>query len=64
ETGIEDFKVLKQLPSSFVEYRDTATASYWRYNPITQVFWTWDDATAIAAKRAYVESKDFGDLIM
>lgn len=64
ETGIDDFKVLKNLPAAFIEHRDTTTASYWRYNPTTQVFWTWDDATAIAAKRHYVEELDLGGLMV
>lgn len=64
EPGIDDFKVLKNLPAGFIEHRDTATASYWRYNPTTQVFWTYDDATAIAAKRQYVEDLDLGGLMV
>lgn len=64
QTGIDDFKVLKNLPATFGEHRDPTTASYWRYNPTTQVFWTYDDATAIAAKRQYVEELDLGGLMI
>lgn len=64
EAGIEDYKVLKHLPAGFTEHRDSATASYWRYDPTTQVFWTYDDATVIAAKRAYVEANDLGGLMV
>lgn len=64
ERGINDFKVLKDLPTTFVEHRDTATASLWRYNPITQVFWTYDDAISIAAKRQYVEDHDLAGLMV
>lgn len=64
EPGINDFKVLKDLPSTFVEHRDLPSASLWRYDPITQVFWTYDDAIAIAAKRQYVEDHDLAGMMV
>lgn len=62
--GIDDFKVLKNLPATFGGHRDPITASYWRYDPTTRVFWTYDDATAITAKRQYVEERDLGGLMI
>lgn len=60
--GVEDFKALRRLPATFGEHRDAATASYWRYDPASQVFWTHEDPGTIAGKRRYVDALDLGGM--
>jgi chitinase len=57
EAGIEDADVLAQLPSSYVRYHDAAAGASWLYDPTARVFWTWDDASSLGVKAAYIREK-------
>jgi chitinase len=53
--GVEDYKVLKNLP--YPHFYDAAGA-HWVYGNAT--FWSFDDPTSIATKMRYVKSEDLG----
>nr|WP_298727432.1 glycosyl hydrolase family 18 protein [uncultured Steroidobacter sp.] len=58
EQGIEDYKVL--APRNAPKFYHPVTKQLWTYNGTE--FWSFDDATVIATKAAYVKSLGLGGL--
>jgi chitinase len=58
QAGINDYKVLAPMATPATSVRDPASQAFWIYDGTN--FWTFDDVTAVAAKMAYVKSKNLG----
>jgi chitinase len=60
EAGIEDYKVLKGLETTYGRFRDPASGAFYIYNPNTQIWWSYDDPTTMTNKMSYVRSRGLG----
>lgn len=60
EAGFNDYRIIKTL--NYPIYRDEAAGAVWKYNGTT--FWSYDDATTIAAKLAYVTQQNLGGVMI
>lgn len=60
EAGIEDYKVLKGLESSYSTFRDATTQSFWIYSPSAQIFWSYDDPVSMTTKMTYIKNRGLG----
>jgi chitinase len=57
--GVEDYKVLKNLPAQgFTVQRDVMAGHSWLYDGTT--FWTFDDPAQILQKTAYIRTEGLG----
>lgn len=56
EAGIEDYKVLKNLPGTI--YTDANAQATWKYNGTT--FWSYDTPALIGQKMQYVKAQNLG----
>ena len=61
EAGIEDWKVVKDLPG-FDLYRDDDLGTAWLYDGTT--FWTYDDETALAQKTDWAVDNGLGGVMI
>jgi chitinase len=63
--GLENFSELKAklATGGFSKYYDPFAKNSWIYNPTTREFWTYDDAQSMAAKAAFVKSKQLGGMM-
>jgi chitinase len=64
EEGMEDYRLLSRLGPAFREHRDPVSQSFWRYNPSTGIFWSYDDAEALRAKRRFVTNQRLGGVMI
>ncbi len=60
EAGINDYRIIKTL--NYPIYRDDGSGAVWKYNGTT--FWSYDDATTIAAKVAYMREHQLGGVMI
>ncbi len=49
--------------TGYATYRDARTQEPWLYNPSSQTFWTYDDATSLTYKAKYVSSHGLGGVM-
>ncbi|WP_017590552.1 glycoside hydrolase family 18 chitinase [Nocardiopsis ganjiahuensis] len=61
EAGIEDWKVVKDLPG-FELHRDDASGTAWLYDGTT--FWTYDDEIALAQKTGWAVDAGLGGVMI
>ncbi|MEV6653985.1 glycoside hydrolase family 18 protein [Streptomyces sp. NPDC051219] len=45
-------------------FRDPAAQAAWKYDTASKTFWTYDDATTLKAKAAFVRKQGFGGVMM
>jgi chitinase len=64
EAGIEDYKVLKALETTYKTFRHPATRAFWIFEPTSGVFWSYDDPTALREKTNYLRDKALGGAML
>ncbi|MDX3640322.1 glycoside hydrolase family 18 protein [Streptomyces sp. MB09-02B] len=57
-----DYRFIARQPGKV--FRDPAAQAAWKYDARTGDFWTYDDATAVQAKAAFVREQGFGGIMM
>jgi chitinase len=60
--GIDDYRTLI-VRTGATSFRDAASASFWTYDALHHVLWSFDDATAVRAKRQYAISHHLGGVM-
>ena len=60
ESGMEDYKVLKNLMPTYNNHTHPAAQAFWIYHPTSGIFWSFDDPASITNKMNYVKSKELG----
>jgi chitinase len=60
EAGVEDYRVLKNLESTYGKFRHNEAQAFWIYSPATGIFWSYDDPASVANKMSYINSKAGG----
>lgn len=63
ESGINDYRVLAQLDPAFATFRDPVGKACWRYNPTTQIFWSYDDSETLREKMHHVTTHQLGGVM-
>jgi chitinase len=64
EAGIEDYKVLKTLETTYKTFRHPETRAFWIFDPAGGTFWSYDDPTVLREKTAFLRAKGLGGAML
>jgi chitinase len=64
EAGIEDYRVLKTLETTYGRHRHPETRAFWIFDATSGIFWSYDDPAAMSEKAAYIRAKGLGGAML